>query len=58
MSLITGHFGSMSSSRISELTIAHYDRLAEAYWEGTRDHDVNWKSPFATDKHTLRAREG
>jgi SAM-dependent methyltransferase len=27
--------------RISEATIAHYDRLAEAYWDGTRDHDVN-----------------
>jgi len=22
------------------VTIAHYDRLAEAYWDGTRDHDV------------------
>src|SRR5258708_438071 len=27
--------------RISEVTIAHYDRLAEAYWRGTRDHDVS-----------------
>src|ERR1700730_16635220 len=26
--------------RISEVTIAHYDRLAKAYWNGTRDHDV------------------
>jgi len=32
--------------RISELTIAHYDRSAKAYWDGTRDHDVsqNYKS--------------
>jgi SAM-dependent methyltransferase len=32
--------------RISEVTIAHYDRSAEAYWSGTRDHDVsqNYKS--------------
>jgi len=32
--------------RISEVTIAHYDRSAEAYWGGTRDHDVsqNYKS--------------
>jgi pterin-4a-carbinolamine dehydratase len=29
------------SHRISELTIAHYDRLAEAYWDGTREHDVS-----------------
>ncbi len=27
--------------RISEVTIAHYDRLAEAYRDGTRDHDVS-----------------
>ena len=27
--------------RISEATIAHYDRLADAYWNGTRDHDVS-----------------
>ena len=27
--------------RISEVTIAHYDRLAESYWDGTRDHDVS-----------------
>src|SRR5438105_15629228 len=26
---------------ISEVTIAHYDRFAEAYRDGTRDHDVN-----------------
>jgi SAM-dependent methyltransferase len=25
---------------LSETTIGHYDRLAEAYWDGTRDHDV------------------
>src|SRR6266853_1869320 len=27
--------------RISEVTIAHYNRFDEAYWDGTRDHDVN-----------------
>ena len=27
--------------RISEITIGHYDRMAEAYWIGTRDHDVS-----------------
>lgn len=27
--------------RISRLTIAHYDRSAEEYWDGTRDHDVS-----------------
>ena len=28
-------------SRISETTIAHYDRSARAYCDGTRDHDVS-----------------
>jgi SAM-dependent methyltransferase len=27
--------------RISVETIAHYDRLAAEFWEGTRDHDVS-----------------
>ena len=27
--------------RMSEVTIAHYDRSAEAYRDGTRDHDVS-----------------
>jgi SAM-dependent methyltransferase len=27
--------------RISEVTIANYDQLAEAFWDGTRDHDVS-----------------
>jgi len=27
--------------RISEITIGHYDRMAEHYWIGTRDHDVS-----------------
>jgi len=27
--------------QISELTLAHYDRNAEAFWSGTRDHDVS-----------------
>jgi SAM-dependent methyltransferase len=26
---------------ISEVTIAHYDQAADAFWEGTRDHDVS-----------------
>lgn len=25
---------------ITRITIAHYDRSADAFWEGTRDHDV------------------
>jgi SAM-dependent methyltransferase len=27
--------------RISETTISHYDRAAEDYWDGTRNHDVS-----------------
>src|ERR1700745_777587 len=29
------------SRRMSEMTIAYYDRMAETYWDGTRDHDVS-----------------
>ena len=27
--------------RLSDRTIAYYDRFARAFWNGTRDHDVN-----------------
>ncbi len=27
--------------RISDITIGYYDRMAEPYWNGTRDHDVS-----------------
>ena len=27
--------------RIAARTLAHYDQRAQAYWEGTRDHDVS-----------------
>ena len=27
--------------RIAERTLAHYDQNAQAFWEGTRDHDVS-----------------
>ena len=27
--------------KISETTLAHYDGSADAFWEGTRDHDVS-----------------
>ncbi len=27
--------------RISEITIGYYDRVAEDYWDGTRNHDVS-----------------
>ena len=40
---LMGDFGSLSRSprRMSQMTIAYYDRMAEAYWDGTRDHDVS-----------------
>jgi len=41
MSASTRWYDAEQLRRISELTIAHYDRSAEAYWDGTRDHDVN-----------------
>src|SRR6516165_5828131 len=41
MSASTRWYDAEQLRRISELTIAHYDRSAEAFWNGTRDHDVN-----------------
>src|SRR5215471_8327164 len=41
MTVSTRWYNAEQLRRISELTIAHYDRLAEAYWDGTRDHDVS-----------------
>jgi len=40
MSVSTRWYNAEQLRRISELTIAHYDRSADAYWDGTRDHDV------------------
>ncbi len=31
------------------MTIAHYDRSAEAYWDGTRDHDVSQNTSALLD---------
>lgn len=28
-------------ARVSALTVGHYDRHADRFWEGTRDHDVS-----------------
>ena len=41
MTASTRSYDAEQLRRISELTIAHYDRSAQAYWQGTRDHDVN-----------------
>ena len=27
--------------RVASRTLSHYDEQAQAYWEGTRDHDVS-----------------
>ena len=27
--------------RLTQVTVAHYDRTAEDFWEGTKDHDVS-----------------
>jgi SAM-dependent methyltransferase len=33
--------GRSASARASAATIAHYDRHAQSFWKGTRDHDVS-----------------
>lgn len=35
--------------RASEATIAHYDRAADSFWEGTRDHDVSQNTTALLD---------
>ena len=37
----TSSYDPSQLQRISEVTIAHYDRSAPTYWDGTRDHDVS-----------------
>ncbi|MDT3670263.1 MAG: class I SAM-dependent methyltransferase [Aromatoleum sp.] len=45
-----GKTGADSLHRLAETTIAHYDRNADAFWSGTRDHDVrqNYDALFGT----------
>lgn len=35
------HLSTDDLERIAAVTLGHYDRHAEAFWEGTRDHDVS-----------------
>ena len=41
MSTDSGPAGGGRLRRLMDATIAHYDRSARAFWEGTRDHDVS-----------------
>lgn len=46
--------------RIAARTLAHCDQHAQAFWEGTRDHDVMpwlasvWRKPIETDAPSAR----
>ena len=49
---MTAHAGRNDAEalrRISEITIAYYDRSAAAYWDGTRDHDVSQNTAALLD---------
>ena len=35
--------------RITDVTIGHYERMADDYWTGTRDHDVSQNRTALTD---------
>src|SRR4029077_333239 len=41
MSRIPRRYDAEQVRRFSDTTIAYYDRFARAFWNGTRDHDVN-----------------
>lgn len=40
--------------RVSDETIAHYDRNADDFWEGTRDHDVSQNVAALLDRIDVR----
>ena len=47
--------GSHDSNEIETITLGHYDQNAEAFWDGTKDHDVTqnyaaFLAPFPKDK--------
>ena len=35
------HYDAAALRRITDVTVGHYQRMAEDYWAGTRDHDVS-----------------
>ena len=41
MSRTSGRYDADQVQRVSDTTIAYYDRFARAFWEGTRHHDVS-----------------
>ena len=41
MSRTSGRYDADQVQRLSDTTIAGYDRFARAFWDGTRDHDVS-----------------
>lgn len=42
-------------ARIAARTLAHYDAQAQAFWEGTRDHDVSQNIRALLDAMTAKA---
>ena len=42
--------------RIAAQTLAHYDQRAQAYWEGTRNHDVS--QPKGNGRHKKNSKRG
>ena len=36
-----GRYDGAALRRITDVTLGHYERMAEDYWAGTRDHDVS-----------------
>jgi len=49
---MTAHAGqndAEAARRISDMTIAYYDRSADAYWDGTRDHDISQNTAALLD---------
>ena len=45
----TGRNDAETLRQALDMTIAHYDRSAQAYWDGTRDHDVSQNTAALLD---------
>ena len=41
MTELPRQYDSAALRRITDVTVGHYERMAEDYWAGTRDHDVS-----------------
>jgi hypothetical protein len=37
--------------QVPEITLSHFNRNAESFWDGTRNHDISQNSPALLDSN-------